>query len=390
VLTVGSLFAGIGGFDLGLERAGMRSVWQCEIDPYCQRVLAKHWPDVLRVPDIRDVGAGTVPYVDVICGGFPCQDLSYAGKGAGLDGERSGLWSEYARVIRELRPRYVLVENVSALLARGLGRVLGDLAEVGMACEWGCIRAADVGAPHLRDRVWLVAYRTRDGATGTAQAGADGQRTRACGDTSCMADANEVRREWRPRIFGPGWWGELEDCGWWLPQSGVRGVVDGISPGLDGGRLDGNTDQGGSGEAMPTLLGASDPQAVHDGPAGGSRTVSEADLLRHGMPAGGAGDGLDQQADDVFAITQGAQGGVRAMRNDGTTARPSQGRGHHEQRAGELGDAVRGVPQPPPLCGRVPNRKHRLRSLGNALVPQIAEWLGHRIIEWEREQMRAA
>jgi DNA (cytosine-5)-methyltransferase 1 len=158
VLTVGSLFAGIGGFDLGLERAGMRSVWQCEIDPYCQRVLEKHWPDVLRVPDIRDVGAGTVPYVDVICGGFPCQDISVAGRGAGIDGERSGLWSEYARVIRELRPRYVVVENVAALLARGLDRVLGDLAALGYDAEWDCIPASAVGAPHRRDRLWLVAY----------------------------------------------------------------------------------------------------------------------------------------------------------------------------------------------------------------------------------------
>jgi site-specific DNA-cytosine methylase len=99
-----------------------------------------------------------VPYVDVLCGGFPCQDLSYAGKGAGLDGERSGLWGEYARLIRELRPRYVVVENVSALLARGLGRVLGDLAACGYDAEWDCIPASAVGAPHRRDRVWLVAY----------------------------------------------------------------------------------------------------------------------------------------------------------------------------------------------------------------------------------------
>jgi DNA-cytosine methyltransferase len=162
VLTVGSLFAGIGGFDLGLERAGMRSVWQCEIDPYAQRVLEKHWPDVLRVPDIRHVGARTVPYVDVICGGFPCQDISIAGAGAGIDGERSGLWSEYARVVGELRPRYVVVENVSVLLARGLGRVLGDLAALGYDAEWDCIPASAVGAPHQRDRIWLVAYPNGD------------------------------------------------------------------------------------------------------------------------------------------------------------------------------------------------------------------------------------
>jgi DNA (cytosine-5)-methyltransferase 1 len=107
-----------------------------------------------------------VPYVDVLAGGFPCQDLSYAGKGAGIDGERSGLWGEYARLIRELRPRYVVVENVTALLARGMGRVLGDLAACGYDAEWDCIPAAAVGAPHRRDRVWIVAYPNGAGLEG--------------------------------------------------------------------------------------------------------------------------------------------------------------------------------------------------------------------------------
>jgi DNA-cytosine methyltransferase len=188
VLTVGSLFSGIGGFDLGFERAGMRTVWFCEQDAYCQRVLARHWPGVPCHPDVRvlvadassvgrreeqglvgglrPAGCGSregtvqvqVPRVDVICGGFPCQDISLAGDGAGIDGARSGLWSEYARLVGELRPRYVVVENVSALLGRGLGRVLGDLSALGYDAEWDCIPASAVGAPHQRDRVWLVAY----------------------------------------------------------------------------------------------------------------------------------------------------------------------------------------------------------------------------------------
>jgi DNA (cytosine-5)-methyltransferase 1 len=168
VLTVGSLFAGIGGFDLGFERAGMRTLWQVEQSEFCRRVLERHFPDA-RFNDVRDVtGAPTLSratlleYVDVLCGGFPCQDLSYAGKGAGIDGERSGLWSEYARIVGELRPRYVVVENVSALLARGLGRVLGDLAALGYDAEWDCIPASAVGAPHRRDRLWLVAYPAAD------------------------------------------------------------------------------------------------------------------------------------------------------------------------------------------------------------------------------------
>jgi DNA (cytosine-5)-methyltransferase 1 len=162
-LTFGSLFAGIGGIDLGLERAGMRCSWQVEIDDYATRVLTKHWPDVPKYRDVRGVGAHNLAPVDVLAGGFPCQDISNAGKRAGITGERSGLWSEFARLIRELRPRYVLVENVTALLVRGMGTVLGDLAAIGYDAEWQCLPAAAVGAPHRRDRVWIVAYASSTG-----------------------------------------------------------------------------------------------------------------------------------------------------------------------------------------------------------------------------------
>src|SRR5437868_5460774 len=115
-VNVGSLFSGIGGFELGFERAGMRVSWQVEQDAYCRAVLARHFPDAARFEDVREVGAQNLDPVDLICGGFPCQDLSSAGRGAGIDGARSGLWSEFARIVCELRPRYVVVENVPALL----------------------------------------------------------------------------------------------------------------------------------------------------------------------------------------------------------------------------------------------------------------------------------
>ena len=161
-MRVLDLFSGIGGFSLGLERAGMTTVAFAEIEPYCCEVLRKHWPHVKNYGDVRELSAQHLTAdgigVDVICGGFPCQDISVAGKGAGIDGERSGLWTEYARIIGELRPRYVIVENVAALLGRGLERVLGDLAALGYDAEWHCIPASAVGAPHRRDRVWIVAY----------------------------------------------------------------------------------------------------------------------------------------------------------------------------------------------------------------------------------------
>jgi DNA (cytosine-5)-methyltransferase 1 len=185
-LRVLDLFSGIGGFSLGLERTGgFETVAFCEIEPFPRRVLAKHWPGVPIYDDVRTLTAERLRAdgisVDVICGGFPCQDISHAGKGAGIEGERSGLWSEYARIIGELRPAYVLVENVAALLGRGLDRVLGDLAALGFDAEWHCIPASAVGAPHRRDRLWLVAY-------------PNGWRGRS--DTAGRHDANGQDAEW--------------------------------------------------------------------------------------------------------------------------------------------------------------------------------------------------
>ena len=173
-LRVLDLFSGIGGFSLGLERTGgFETVAFCEIDPFCRRVLAKHWPHVRQFEDVTKLKGEDVGPVDVICGGFPCQDISHAGKGAGIEGQRSGLWSEYARLVGELRPSYVIVENVSALLGRGIDRVLGDLAEIGFDAEWHCIPASAVGAPHIRDRVWIIAYPQHSDAnrTGPHRAG---------------------------------------------------------------------------------------------------------------------------------------------------------------------------------------------------------------------------
>lgn len=168
-MTFGSLFAGIGGFDLGFERAGLTCAWQVEIDPYCRLVLANHWPGVRRPNDARTFPVGDPAdwRVDVVVGGFPCQDVSLANPGgAGLDGGRSGLWSEFARVVRILRPRFVVVENVPALLVRGLGRVLGDLAAVGYDAEWDVLPAAVFGLDHRRDRVFVVAYPVGSGPQG--------------------------------------------------------------------------------------------------------------------------------------------------------------------------------------------------------------------------------
>ncbi len=174
-LRVLDLFSGIGGFSLGLERTGgFETVAFCEIEEFPRKVLAKHWPDVPCYRDVRELTAERLAAdgiaVDVITGGFPCQDVSTAGKQAGIaHGTRSGLWSEIVRLTRDLRPSYVIVENVANLLSgpsekRGgwFGRVLGDLASIGYDAEWENIPAAALGAPHRRERVWVVAYPNKD------------------------------------------------------------------------------------------------------------------------------------------------------------------------------------------------------------------------------------
>jgi DNA (cytosine-5)-methyltransferase 1 len=169
--TFGSLFAGIGGIDLGLERAGWDCRWQVEWDPFCQHVLGHHWPDVPRYGDITTVDWGTVERVDLLVGGFPCQPVSAAGKQKAQADDR-WLWPQFARAIRELRPRLVLVENVRNLLSANggsaFGDVLGGLAAGGYDAEWDCIPASAVGAPHQRDRLWLVAYPNEVGRDGGA------------------------------------------------------------------------------------------------------------------------------------------------------------------------------------------------------------------------------
>ena len=156
-LTVGSLFSGIGGLDLGLERAGMEVIWQSEIDPYGCRVLKKHWPEVVNHGNIKEINWRNVVRPDIICGGYPCQPFSTAGKRNGTDDPRH-LWPWVREAISELRPRYAILENVRGHVSLGLSTVLGEMASIGYDAEWQIVSAASVGAPHRRDRVIIVAY----------------------------------------------------------------------------------------------------------------------------------------------------------------------------------------------------------------------------------------
>jgi DNA (cytosine-5)-methyltransferase 1 len=246
-MKVLDLFSGIGSFSLGLERGGMTTVAFCEREPYCKSILRKHWPEVPIYDDVKTLTVGRLASdgisVDVICGGWPCQDISYAGKGAGLKGERSGLWSEYARLIGEFRPRYAIMENVSALLGRGLDCVLGDLASLGYNAEWHCIPAYAVGAPHERDRIWIIAYpNSLNGRAGACEGGErrkDGPKTDHRSQPA--SDAALLLRPaffWKQsqravRSYWPQTWEErLEE---------LRGMDDGVASRMDGLAAIGNT-----------------------------------------------------------------------------------------------------------------------------------------------------
>jgi DNA (cytosine-5)-methyltransferase 1 len=209
-MVVLDLFSGIGGFSLGLERAGMRTAAFCEIDPKARLVLRKHWPDVPIFEDVAALTAADMPEkIDVICGGFPCQDISLAGKGAGLAGERSGLWFQFHRLISEIRPSWVIIENVSALRSRGLDVILGGLAALGYDAEWHCIPAAAVGAPHRRDRVWIIAYPQRSGFRP---------------EEPRHGTLRRVGGEFQPFPWDRGWESALRE---------FRGMDDGLSYGVD-------------------------------------------------------------------------------------------------------------------------------------------------------------
>lgn len=164
--TLGSLFSGIGGLELGLESTGrFETVWQAEVDPFCRKVLEKRWKNCKIYEDVKDVRTeNEVKRVDVICGGFPCQDLSTAregsgqGRGRGLDGSKSGLYREFIRVIRELSPVGFVIENVPTLVNRGLEAILGEVAKLGYDAEWHIVSAASTGGPHLRKRVFIMGH----------------------------------------------------------------------------------------------------------------------------------------------------------------------------------------------------------------------------------------
>ena len=386
-LTIGSLFSGIGGLELGLEHAtGGRVVFQVERDAWCRDVLAKRWPDAVRHDDVCTVRG--LSRVDILCGGFPCQDVSLAGKRAGFAGERSSLWREYRRIVADVRPRFVFVENVPGLLTAddgwAFGEVLCDLAALGFDATWDVFRASDVGAPQRRERIFLLAYRDdgeRDGVGYAADSEVRGESGQGVGDSEGRA------RQWAPSRFGR--------------HAALAGQGE-------SGRELALSDRGGCGpDGFPGVDGAmglwgGDPRDAAAVTDAGSGDLADAHSLRQRQPQGRladcgrrAGDGgtrvgvdqVDPDGErgaerDRWAVAAGAEhagSGSRGRRIRSGTALARLGRGADGLPRGldaHRWPAGRGEAQhegePPRTAAGVPQRAARLKALGNAVVPQVA------------------
>ncbi len=348
-LAIGSLFSGIGGLELGLEHAtGGRVCWQVERDAWCRDVLAKHWPDAVRYDDVCTVNG--LPAVDILCGGFPCQDVSVAGKRAGFAGERSSLWREYRRIIADVGPRLVFVENVPGLLTAddgwAFGEVLGDLAALGFDATWDVFRASDVGAPHRRERLFLLAYR--------------------------------------------------DDCGWdgRTLELGPRGRAEPANCGADVALSDrgGRGPDGLAGVGGTVGIGGGDPRDAAAAADAGSGGLADAYGLRQRQPEGRIADRGAVAASTQHTGTGGRSGRIRSgsalPRLGGDADGLPRGLDAHRWPAGR-GEAQH-EGEPARTAAGVPQRAARLKALGNAVVPQVAalawQTLFARIVESERRR----
>ena len=236
MLKVLDLFSGIGGFSLGLERTGgFQTVAFCEIEPFARRVLAKHWPGVPIHKDVRKLKGSDVGTVDVVCGGYPCQPFSLAGKRAGAEDDRH-LWPEMRRLVDELRPAWVIGENVAGHISMGLDDVLSDLESRGYAYRPFVIPALALGAPHQRYRVWIVANTARL-QPGRQDERAIGERTGSSGESLPVADANGAGLESAlpqpPGENGLDCWGMPPAASWWESEPDVGRVAHGVPSRVD-------------------------------------------------------------------------------------------------------------------------------------------------------------
>lgn len=332
-LTIGSLFSGIGGLELGLEWAGLGPVlWQAEADRGCRAVLAHHWPNARRFTDVRALTRPGVAVPELLCGGFPCQDLSQANpNGRGLDGERSGLWWSFLDVIDALEPRIVVIENVSRLVRRGLDVIVAELDARGFEVEATRLQAADVGAPHRRERLFVLGY-------------ADRARSERSGRLDVRGS------ESGPRGRGPVGVGHADSGRRQVERFEVAAELEGPC-----GDEPVRCDRAGAGVALGDPSGVG-PQGLGDCEAA-ARSAHRTDGAR---PAGSPEPRLGRDADGLPDRLDGW--GLQVP--DRWPA--SRGESQHSW-------------EPPRLLSRRRGGRARLRALGNAVVPHCAYVVGMRI-----------
>lgn len=343
MITGGSLFSGIGGMDLAAAIAGIEIRFQVEIDEYCRKVLAKHastyWKDATQFADVRRVSGRELGYVDILFGGFPCQDISQAGLGAGLEGARSGLWWEFYRLIGEIRPRAVVLENVAAIAYDGRGgtEVIAALAGLGYSATWGIVSAADAGAPHERKRWFCVGYRDCGRYLESNQAGrASHQNYGHTRISECnrkkFSSASESAGQVLPAKTGLAY-------PYRQRRTESRGYRAEARERLIGSGAVGNT----HGQYVKEQC-ATEPVGAQLAAAGctGSSITGKSSANEPGM--GRDADGLPARMD-----------GTRLMQHQ-FPSRPNEAQLDSE---------------PPRLCDKIPNRRNRIKALGNAVVPQV-------------------
>jgi DNA (cytosine-5)-methyltransferase 1 len=319
--TVGSLFSGIGGLDLGLERAGMKVVWQSEIDPFACKVLKKHWPRVVNHGDIKQIDWGTVEPVDIICGGYPCQPFSTAGKRKGTDDPRH-LWPWVRTAISELRPQYAILENVRGHLSMGGLQVIGELAEIGYDAEWRVVSAAGLGAPHRRDRIIIVAYPNS-------------------GDAPDGGKCTHVQSQDQS-------WGD-----------------DGTGSGSHSGQVS----MGGARQDASNVAYPCEQQLNGGGHQHSPREIKKRKALQEQVDRGSG----------YVAYTKGSSS--RGTKPHHLLPRVWQTTELGEQNCStrSIGDWWETEPDVGRVADGIPHRVDRLRGLGNAVVPQVAEYIGRLI-----------
>ena len=363
------LFSGIGGFSLGLQNTGgFETVAFCEIEPFCHKVLKKHWQDVPIYNDIKELNYDTLQAdgiePTVITGGFPCQDISVAGEQKGIIGERSSLWSEYARLIEDVRPTWAIIENVSALRSKGLTLVLQNLSEIGYNAEWHCIPCSAIGGLHRRDRIWIIAHPLansrctfgqgsiiegenanevgegnanqyqRSSSTSRDDRRTQGREEEAMGNTKHDGSSSSKESRVYEETIRRSEEGQNET--FQSERTSTRGIIsdqsvsDSDSKGLQGSKLSTDYDGQETGGKASTTRSASKPSSF--------RREPETIVKREGLEL------FAEYAKTKWAIE------------------PNVGR----------------------VAYGIPNRVHRLKQLGNSVVPQIPEFLGYCILNYEK------